>query len=80
MGFVKNSGKKNACHVVTPDKLSVVLATTASAGALHNWRSLILRSPCLQRGLVSRFRNSHDADIGLWANFGIEGHQQLIDF
>src|SRR6185312_5168382 len=29
--------------------------------------------------LVSRFRNSHDLYIGLQANFGIEGHQQLIE-
>src|SRR6185503_15489639 len=52
MGFVKNSGKKNACHVTTPDKLSVVFGATASAGALHHWRPLILRSPCSRRGLI----------------------------
>ena len=30
--------------------------------------------PAKNRELVSRFRNSHDLDIGLRANFGIEGH------
>jgi hypothetical protein len=50
MGFVKNSGEKNACHAITPDKLSVVLAATASAGALHHWRLLSLPPPCWRGG------------------------------
>jgi len=29
--------------------------------------------------LVSRFRSSRDLAAGSYANFGIEGHQQLID-
>ena len=70
MGFVENSGEKNTCHVITPDKLSVVFGATASAGALHHWRAFILRSPCSAAGADLLILKLTIVPLALWL-FGV---------